>query len=261
MTMPPDYSLVDQTPFASSMFVPRPVWRPPPEGATDIAVPVDEGIALVARFYRHHAVAPTILFFHGNGEVAVEYDSLAHLYRQAGVNLIVVDYRGYGASGGHSSFATMLRDAHTVLRAVRAGLAGEGFSGSLFTMGRSLGVQAAAEIAAQYPDQLAGLIVESGAASVARMVASLTQMGQAAAADELARRHEAKLRSIRIPVLMLHGEQDDLIPLDTALGFYELLESHDKRLVIIPAAGHNNILLVGMRQYFTALQEFIQAHG
>lgn len=119
MITPPDYSLLDHTPLGSSLFVPRPVWEPPPADTSDIAIPVDVGIALAARFYRSSPQAPTILFFHGNGEVAVEYDSLAPHYRQIGVNLIVVEYRGYGASDGFPSFATMLSDAHTVLRSVR----------------------------------------------------------------------------------------------------------------------------------------------
>ncbi|MCX6020947.1 MAG: alpha/beta fold hydrolase, partial [Chloroflexi bacterium] len=203
----------------------------------------------------------TILFFHGNGEMAVEYDSLAPLYRQVGVNLIVTDYRGYGASNGHPSFAALMSDAHKVLHAVRLGLAAGGYTGPLFTMGRSLGTHAAAEIAAHYPEHLAGMISESGASSVARLVAALTQLGEGAAAADLARRHEAKLRSIRIPVLLLHGADDELVPLETAQGFYETLETPDKQLVIIPKAGHNSILLVGMQQYFTALRQFVQAHS
>lgn len=261
MVTPPDYSLVDQTPFSTAMFAPRPFWTPPPAGVVDVAIPVEKDVAVAARFYTSSKDAPTILFFHGNGEVAAEYDSLAPFYQQIGINLVVADYRGYGASGGRPSFAAMLGDAHKVLHAVREGLAGEGFSGSLFTMGRSLGVHSAAEIAAHYPEHLAGMIAESGSSGVSRVVAALSQMGQGVAAEDLARLHEAKLRSIRIPVLVLHGEVDELVPLATAQDFYELLETPDKQLVTIPGAGHNSLLLVGLRQYFTALQEFIQVHS
>lgn len=153
-----------------------------------------------------------------------------------------------------------MSDARKVMEGVREFLAADGFAGPLFIMGRSLGTHSAAEIAAYYPDDLAGFISESGASGVARMAAALTSAGQGAAAAELAERHEAKLQSIRVPVLVMHGEYDELIPLETALGFYQTLQA-EKEMVIIPGAGHNDIMWVGLQQYFGALRDFIKAHS
>lgn len=102
MFTPPDYSLLDLTPAGRSMFYPRRDWWPPPVGATDHSIPVDEGVAVAVRFYRYSVIAPTILFFHGNGEVAPEYDETAQFYRQIGVNLIVADYRWVWGERGPS---------------------------------------------------------------------------------------------------------------------------------------------------------------
>lgn len=262
MFAPPDYSVLDRAGLGRTMFYPRDNWRPAPVGATEHRFPVDEGIAVAARFYRYSVLAPTILFFHGNGEVASDYDEIAPFYRQSGMNLIVADYRGYGGSGGRPAFGAMIADAHPILKASRALLADGGFVGSLFVKGRSLGAHSAVELAAHYPDQLAGLITESGAAGVARIASQLSAAGQSALADELVQRHEAKVRSIHIPALVMHGEWDELIPLETALTFYEsLAAAPDRELVVIPGAGHNDILWVGLQQYFTSLSSFVSRHA
>lgn len=262
MFAPPDYSVLDRAGLGRTMFYPRADWQPAPAGATSHRFTVDEGVQIEARFYRYSVLAPTILFFHGNGEVASDYDEIAPFYRQSGMNLIVADYRGYGGSSGQPSFATMIADAHPILSAVRQLLTDGGFVGSLYVKGRSLGAHSAVELAAHYPEQLAGLITESGAAGVARMAGQLSAAGQGAIADELVQRHEAKVRGIHIPVLVMHGEIDELIPLATALAFYEsLVAAPDRELVVIPGAGHNDILWVGFQQYFPAVSGFVSRHA
>ena len=95
-----------------------------------------------------------------------------------------------------------------------------------------------------------------GAASIRRLVDrfGLADDGEAAA---LAAAHEAKIRSIRLPALLIHGEADDLVPLEQAAGLYDLLEGTRRELVVIAGAGHNDILWVGRRQYFEAISDFV----
>jgi len=261
MFTPPDYSIIDRLGLAGAMFYPRPDWSAIPAGATGHRIPVAEGITVEARFYRQNVLYPTLLYFHGNGEVASDYDSFAHLFKQAGVNLMVAEFRGYGGSLGTPAFGAMLADAHGTLRFVEDLLRSEGFSPTLFLMGRSLGAHSAVELAAHYPGRIAGLIVESGATSVSRMAERLATAGYTSAAAELSALHEAKLRSIAVPVLIIHGEWDELIPVASAVAFYELPGVGPKKLVIIPRAGHNDIMLTGLRQYFTEIQAFVAAHA
>jgi hypothetical protein len=67
----------------------------------------------------------------------------------------------------------------------------------------------------------------------------------------------ARVRSITLPILILHGEWDTLIPPSYAYYLFETVGSEVKRLEIIPGAGHNDIMLVGMDQYFSAIKEFV----
>jgi pimeloyl-ACP methyl ester carboxylesterase len=73
----------------------------------------------------------------------------------------------------------------------------------------------------------------------------------------LERANLERLRSIRLPVLIIHGGMDELIPYSEAVDFHRNIDSGDKRLVAIPGAGHNDLLFLGREQYFSAIQGFV----
>src|SRR4051812_29019211 len=94
-----DYSLLDDSGLSNMIFFPRRESRPPTGGAEDVDIEVAPGVRLGGRFYPANPLWPTILYFHGNGEVASDHDPIAPLYHErAQANLLVVDFRGYGRS-------------------------------------------------------------------------------------------------------------------------------------------------------------------
>ncbi len=165
----PDYALLDRRGLARGLFYPRRDLSRPPPGATDHRIEVEEGVEVACRFYPLDPSRPAVLFFHGNGEIASDYDGIAPAYHGIGANLWVVDYRGYGGSDGIPSFASLFADAHPVLARFHSLLDEEGFTAGRFVMGRSLGSLPAAELAATAHERLAGLIIESGAPDLARL--------------------------------------------------------------------------------------------
>ena len=122
-------------------------------------------------------------------------------------------------------------------------------------MGRSLGTHSALELAFHYPEHLRGLIVGSGLANIARLVNLFGLRSERV--QELADALSARSQSIRLPTLIMHGERDSLIPLSRATELYNSIGSKEKRLVVIPGADHNDIMLVGTKQYFSAVSEFV----
>lgn len=252
-----DYSALDQPQILDYVFYPRRDWTTPPPGATDHQVPVEEGISISCRFYPAGDSAPNILFFHGNGEVVYDYDDMAPLYNREGISLFVADYRGYGQSGGSPSFSNAVADCHVILAYFRDMLQAGGYSGALFVMGRSLGSLSAAELAANNPQHLDGLIIESGFASARRFLRFLPAAPQSVQPEEFERANLEKIASITMPVLILHGQNDEIIPHEQAEVFFRNVGSKDKKLLTIPGAGHNDIMLIGMREYFAAIREFV----
>lgn len=250
----PDYSVLDRGGAARTAFYPRNDPSAPPQGASDHSFEVAPGIRVGARLYAGNLDWPTIVYFHGNGEVASDHDDVAPLYFRAGANLLVVEFRGYGKSNGEPTFATLVADARVAASLAHALLDERGFSHARFVMGRSMGAHSALEIAANAATGFRGMILESGASNLRRWIERL-DLGDDG--PRLLEAHEAKIRSIRLPFLMIHGERDDLIPLDRAMEVYQLLDATDRTLLVIPNAGHNDIVWVGAREYFDAIKEFV----
>jgi pimeloyl-ACP methyl ester carboxylesterase len=251
----PDYSVLDRPEILRFVFYPRRDWTPPPAGVSDHLVPVEPGVSISCRFYPASAGAPCILYFHGNGEIACDHDWIAPLYNREGIGLFVADYRGYGRSDGTPAFSTMTADAHSIFEFFRETVRSSGHSERLFVMGRSLGSHSAAELAFRYPEHLKGVIVESGSSNVARL-ARLFGLSSEGLAD-LGEALSARIRSITLPALIIHGERDSLIPVNEAITLHGEIGSQEKRLVIIPRADHNDIMLLGNEQYFSAIRDFV----
>ncbi|MEK7847771.1 MAG: alpha/beta fold hydrolase [Chloroflexota bacterium] len=252
-----DYSVLDIPEFQRIIFYPRPDRTPPPPGATDHSIPIGGGVAVSGRFYPAPAGTATLLYFHGNGEVAPDYDDISLLYRQVGISLFVADYRGYGRSSGVPSFATMVADAHHVFRYVQQMVAGQGGGHALFVMGRSLGSHSAVELAATYPQHLRGLILESGFAHVPRLLRHHGVFTMSPQLDAFERAMEARVKAIALPVLVICGDCDTLVPPEFATSFYQNVGSQDRTLLTIEGAGHNDLLFVGLNEYFSAIRVFV----
>lgn len=252
-----DYSVVDRPEILQFMFYPRVDWVPPPPGASDYTISVGEDVTISCRFFVCSKDSPSILYFHGNGEVVSDYNWTAPLYSQEGINLFVADYRGYGSSTGLPTFSDMISDAHTVFDSFREILSSEGYHSNQYVMGRSLGSHSAVEIASHYQSTIKGLILESGFASIGRLMERLRHFEDAALLQYFENSHLDKIRSITLPVLIIHGDCDELVPPINATHFHEIVGAEDKRLVTIQGAGHNDIMMIGREQYFTAIRELI----
>ena len=256
-----DYSLIDRSPAIRYIFYPRRDSSECPENASDLLVPVDDGVSVQCRFYGGDTSRPWILFFHGNGEVVSDYDEIGPLYNEKGLNIVVADYRGYGASGGFPTLTALVRDAHVLFRAVVDELAKRGSTRHVWVMGRSLGSISALELASRHQEAIRGLIIESGFTSVVRIIEHLGLPVGNVSLGEIDQECVSKVKRIRLPTLIIHGELDSLVPKKEAEELHRNVGAENKELLVIPSADHNNVLLVGFDAYFRALQTFTEGTG
>ena len=252
-----DYSVLNRPEILQFVFYPRKDTKRGPHNSNDYFVPVGDKVSIGCRFYIHSHNSPSILFFHGNGEVVSDYDDVAAIYNEQGINLFVADYRGYGSSGGTPTFTSMVGDAHRIFEAFLDIRCNDHHTGDVFVMGRSLGSICAIELASCYQDQMKGLIIESGFASILRLIKHLGFPTEFLGMNDITFPNTAKIRSIALPTLILHGENDSLIPVAEARDLFENAAAKRKRLVIINGADHNDIMLVDMERYFSAIREFV----
>ena len=254
-----DYSQIDDSPLLSFLFYPRRYSTPSPKGAFDLSVPVGKDVSISCRFYGEEKSWPWILYFHGNGEVVSDYDEIAPFYHEKGLNVVVADYRGYGASGGSPNFTHLVNDAPLILKGVAEEMSGRGFAPpGLWVMGRSLGSISALELSYHVPKALQGLIIESGFASVTRLIKHLGLPADGRALESIEKERLAMIRNISLPALIIHGEVDSLVPLEEAKDLYTHLGTKEKELVVIPGADHNSVMFADLRTYMTAIQKFVE---
>jgi len=254
-----DCSLLDQAFVLRFLFYPRRDFPPGRTDDRDVFFHVADGIRLGGRLHIAHKDSPIVLLFHGNGEIASDYDTIAPLYTRMGVSLLVVDYRGYGKSDETPTASALLDDAMATFHNLHEVLSDRGLDDSrLFVMGRSLGSAAALEIAAHVGDKISGLIIESGFASARGLIERLggplpmQLQGGTDGFDNV-----RKIQQVNVPTLIIHGEEDQIIPVDNGRTLYESSGAEHKRLVIISDAGHNDLLYWGQDIYFSAIREFI----
>ena len=259
-----DYSKFDRPEILMMLFHPRPEW-PISEGAREsknILIPVERDVVVGGRFHLSGKSKPNILFFHGNGEIVADYDDLGSLYVRSGINFLPVDYRGYGRSTGLPTITNMMRDAHVIFDHVLGWLSENGYEGPLIAMGRSLGSASALELSAHYGDQIDGLVIESGFAYARPLLQLLgINMEVFGLREEEGFRHLDKIQSFTKPTLVIHAEQDHIIPFSEGQALYEASPAVEKRMLMIPEANHNDIFLRGMEAYMAAVKELSDKVG
>ncbi len=252
-------NLMDSPEATQHLFFPRKVSRSPlPPGAKDIEVEVSPGISIGCRLFTADKEAPTILFFHGNGEIVSDYDDIALSYTEQNINFLVTDYRGYGWSGGTPSFSALLADSHVLYRQLKQHLADNGYSPTLFIMGRSLGSAPAIELASSYDEEIKGLIIESGFAETLPLAKTLgIELEGADISEEQTFNNGGKIARVSKPTFLLHGQLDTLIPLWQAEKLHAECGARSKELQVVPGADHNSLIAVGGIYYFQAIKQFV----
>ncbi|MFX0021967.1 MAG: alpha/beta hydrolase [Candidatus Hermodarchaeota archaeon] len=255
-------SFIDHPTVSSTIFYPRksPVPTILSPNIKILKLQVTKKIIIGGYFYLNDSSLPTILLFHGNGEIAADYQYFLDFFFDCGVNLAVVDFRGYGFSSGEPIYSSLISDALPVYNEFHKWMNRNKLKDSLFLLGRSLGSACTSEIGSHNPDSLRGIIFESGFASMYNMMTRLFRIsGPDVTPEGLSEySNDTRIRKFQKPVLIIHGTNDWVIPCDEGKLIYENIpEGVDKKLVLIEGAGHNDIFSF-KEEYTTPLKEFIQ---
>jgi pimeloyl-ACP methyl ester carboxylesterase len=196
----------------------------------------------------------TILYLHGNGSNIGDNLERAEIFHRLGLNVFLIDYRGYGLSKGKfPTEKTVYDDAQTAYDYLKdKGIKPE----DIFIYGQSLGGAIAINLAVNNP-QIAGLIIESSFTSMRDMVAHQKIYNFLPVNLILTQRFDSleKLPRLKTPILFIHGMEDRIVPARMS----EILYRHanyPKQILLIPHADHNDVTFVGGQQYIDTIQDF-----
>ncbi len=246
---------MDQEDYRGLLYYPDrlPADMPPPRwaaGSEEVWMDAGDGVRIHGLWWPDPAGAPVILFLHGNAQEVYSWSLVHEDLEPLGCRLLLIDYHGYGKSGGVPHEAGLYADG----RAAMAWLEERGVPpGRTVVFGKSLGGAVACEIAEG--TGLLGLVLEStftSLASVARQLFPFAGwMPDMEVYDSI-----SKLPGIHSPLLVIHGGLDMLIPLEEGLALYEAA-NEPKELFVVENAGHNDVSTTAGGRYAAVLRGWL----
>jgi pimeloyl-ACP methyl ester carboxylesterase len=231
-----------------------PATLPPPRwasGAREVWMEADDGVTIHGLWWPEPEDRPAVLFLHGNAQEVYSW-SLVH-QDLAGLDcrLLLIDYHGYGKSGGRPHEAGLYADGRAALR----WLEDNGVpAADTLIFGKSLGGAVACHVARGL--EVKGLILESTFTSLASVARNLFPFAGGYTPDEGVYNSIEKLPRIQCPLLIIHGDGDALIPVEEGLALYEAA-NQPKELIIVEGAGHNDVSLCAGDRYGASLRNWL----
>ena len=209
-------------------------------------------IRLNAWYLPNPSSEKALLWFHGNAE-NIGY-GLEHLefYSRLAVNVLAVDYRGYGKSEGTPGEAGVYRDADAAydyliqVRRIQPT--------NIVVFGHSLGGAVAIDLAARR--ECGALIVQSSFTSVKEMARRVFRIPLFEYIPKSRFDSLAKIRRVRAPILIVHGTRDETVPFSMGQRLFAAAPE-PKALFSVEGAGHNDVLEAGREELLERLKSFI----
>jgi fermentation-respiration switch protein FrsA (DUF1100 family) len=180
---------------------------------------------------------PVVLYFHGNGgSIRLRVDRFRRL-AAGGVGLVGLSYRGYGGSTGRPTERGLIEDA----RAAYA-FAAERYPGRIAVWGESLGTGVAVALAAEKP--VTHVILDAPYTSTLDVAADLYWFLPVRLLMKDQYRSDLRIRNVKAPVLILHGDGDDIIPIKYGERLLAMVPG-EKRLVRFAGGYHVDLDRLG----------------
>ncbi len=222
----------------------------------EVSIDVEHGVKLHGWFIKSSkqpAVA-TVLFSHGNaGNIADRIDRI-RTWRTLGVDVLLYDYRGFGRSTGAPDEEGTYEDGRAAYDYL---LKTRGVDPArLVLMGESLGCAISIQLALDR--KAAGLVLEAPFASIPHMAAAIYPFLPAKLFVRTKYDNVAKIPQLKMPVLIVQGTQDEVIPVAQGRLVYEAAPQ-PKKFLSVEGAHHNDVYVVGGDRYLRELASFIES--
>mmetsp|Transcript_1963 Transcript_1963/g.3528 ORF Transcript_1963/g.3528 Transcript_1963/m.3528 type:complete len:300 (-) Transcript_1963:336-1235(-) len=201
----------------------------------------------------------TLLYFHGNaGNIGHRLTHARRLYDGVGCNLLLMSYRGYGASEGKPTQTGFEKDAVAALDYLH-GRADIDRS-KIFVFGSSIGGAVAISLAARQGQQLRGVLLENTFLSINHMMDEVFPKFFAFLKPLNRNRWDSEkdIAHLQHPILFLSGLQDELVPPSHMKQLYTTSKASSYRKLEVFATGrHNDTWMRGGVAYYAAIREFV----
>jgi len=211
-----------------------------------------DGETLAGWYIPAPAARGTLLYLNGNGgNIGHRLDPIA-VFHRLGLNILIIDYRGYGASTGkpgeEGTYLDALAAWDYLIQEKRH------LPQRIVLFGESLGGSIAAWLAARQTP--AGLVLYASFTSVPELAQALYPIFPASLLARYRYDTRAALASVRCPLLILHSPEDEIIPFSHGQAL--LAAAREPKQLVELRGGHNDALLLSREVYSHAVGAFLQ---
>lgn len=220
------------------IYFPDPTRHPPASlglaGVEEVVLNRPNGVRIVNWYSTAQPSRPTLLYFHGNGGNLAARAERIELYRESGLGVFMMSYRGYSGSTGTPSEAANVGDALAAFdELVRRGVP----ENAIILYGESLGSGVAVQVAGAR--RVAGIILDAPFTSLADVGARVYPFLPVRYAIADTYDSKSRIADIAGPLLIVHGEQDQVVPHDMGRALFDAARQ-PKTFASIPEAGHSD---------------------
>ncbi|NRB37452.1 MAG: alpha/beta hydrolase [Pseudomonadales bacterium] len=199
-----------------------------------------------------------VLYLHGNAGHLFDRVAAAHDLREQGINVLLIDYRGFGLSEGHISEAGFYLDVEAALTWLKG--PGGYKAKDIIVLGRSIGSVAAMKLAVD--EDISAVILISPIANASAMAKAMG-LGWLSPFAYSALDNIARAKKLQKPLLVVHGDKDKMVPQQQGLAVFNsaAVAKHKKQFISVAGANHHNVRLVAGEKYWPWLMGFIRQHS
>ena len=211
----------------------------------------NDDVVLHGWFIPRTGATKTVLFFHGNaGNISHRGESVS-VFHNAGLNVFIFDYRGYGMSTGEPSESGVYEDARGAWKYLTEtkGIA----ESDIILFGRSLGGAVATQLATEV--SAAGLILESTFSSAKDVARKLMPYMSYMFYIRFDFDTIDKIKNVRMPLLVMHSPNDDIIPF--ILGKKVFDSANDPKTFFELRGDHNSGFMESQPDYQQTLEKYV----
>jgi len=196
-------------------------------GARVLSIATEDGERLVGWFVPAAEGAALALYFHGSGGSLVDRVDQIERLRSFGLAVLAIDYRGFGGSTGSPTEEGLARDAEAALAEARR----LGWEASrIVVVGQSLGTGVATALAARH--RFAGLLLDAAFASLTDVAAERHPALPVRLVLPDRFRSDRRIAAVGAPVLLLHAEDDEIVPAHHGARLFALAAEPKQRIAV-----------------------------
>lgn len=217
----------------------------------DVAIRTEDGLELDGWYIPYPGAEQMLLFFHGNaGNISHRRESL-EIFHRLGLNVLIVDYRGYGNSEGSPSEPGLYMDAMAAWNYL---IDEKGFADNqIVIFGRSLGGSVAANLASRV--EARGLVLESTFTSARDFAHVVFPVLSRMIVMRFELNTDERIQQVHSPVLVLHSPDDEIMPFHLGERVFAL--ANEPKRFYTMRGDHNGGFYLSQPGYERALSEWL----